>query len=171
MIEHILGRGVLSWDSTERQVDRYGTVRLLRHHRSHSPDVQIATGHEGAYGTLLARVLEARKSHHVGDLHRKIYPSTPDVGEEINLGRGILARHQREPLYVVGLFPVDGRETDWLDPAKLFRAHRQTVELVFLTDGKVKKPPRLIPPVVLGRLTAMHIVSVDDGKHWPSSSN
>jgi hypothetical protein len=171
MSDHILGRGVLSWDSAERQVDRYGTVRLFRHHRPHAPSVAIATGHEGCSGMLLVRVIEARRSHHVGDLHRKIYPVTPEVGEVIVLGVGELARQAREPLYVVGLIPADDRERDWLDPVRLFRAHDQTVELIFRPDGRVRIAPRVINPIVLGHITSMHIVGVDHGKRWPAGEN
>jgi hypothetical protein len=170
MADHILARGVLSWDSHERQTDRYGTVRLFRHHRPHAPYVEIPTGHEGESGVLLARVIEARKSRHVGDLHRKIYPATPDVGADIILGRGELARQASEPLYIIGLIPTDNREYDWLDPVQLFRAIDQTVDLIFRPSGQVRIKPRSIPPVVLGRITSMHLVREEHVIHWPGEN-
>ena len=158
MSECILGRGVLSWDSLERVTDRYGTVRLFRHHRRHAPPVELASGHEGASGVLLARVIEARPSRHYGDLHRKIFPAMPAVGDDVILGRGELARHCEQSLYVVGLIPADGREDDWLDPVQLFRAIDQTVDLVFQPTGLVGYPPRTIPALVLGSLKSIVLV-------------
>ncbi len=58
-------------------------------------------------------------------------PSTPDVGETIDLGTGRFRLGKAEKTLTFGLEPADGRQTDWFDPAKLYRLHDQTVELEF----------------------------------------
>ena len=156
MIEHILGRGVLKWPNLERVTDRYGTVCLSRHHRRHAPFVELAApAHEGTTGVLIARVIEARKTSHPGDVIRKIYPAMPAVGEDIILGSGELARHVADPAHIVGLIPSDGRGTDWLDPVQLFRALDQTVDLVFRPGCIRRFPARTIPELTLGEITEM----------------
>jgi hypothetical protein len=171
MIEHLLGRGVLSWDADERQSDRYGTVRLFRHHRPHAPFVTIAGAPVGTIGDLLVRVIETRKSNHVGDVFRKIYPIMPEAGEQIILGVGILARHACEPDYVVGVIPLGERDKDWLKPKALYRAHDQTVDLIFRTDGTTVGRVPTIPKIILGSIRVSRVVGIDPGKHWPSSRN
>ncbi len=76
-------------------------------------------------------MLEARKSEHIGDLFRGFFPETPEVGEEIILGEGSVFYMQEDDRIYIGLKPNDGREKDWLDPKKLYRAHAQYVELYF----------------------------------------
>lgn len=82
-----LGRGRLNWDSDERVSDRYGTVRLWAEDGSPVP-LAVGPGIEGTTGRLVAVVVEARRSGHVGDLHRGLRPTTPATGEVIVLGRG-----------------------------------------------------------------------------------
>jgi hypothetical protein len=93
----------------------------------------------GLPGWLVAEVVATRRSTHVGDWGRGLSPQTPEVGERIVLGRGRLFCQtvDRERAYpvieAVGLAPedVDDRDIDWLDPRALYRAHEQTVRLVF----------------------------------------
>lgn len=148
--EHILGRGVLCWNAKERQSDRYGTVELYGWCGDDPPAIPIsASAPFGRLGMLIARVVEVRQSRHVGDIAREIFPSTPTVGEEIILNRGILAVGEEYPEFDVGLIPLDGREEDWLDPHQLYRAIHQTVDLVFLYDESVGAfPARKIPVIV-----------------------
>lgn len=131
-----IGEGRLSWRRGERISDRYGTVLLLAHGDSLSktvayidPDASMV----GTVGSLVAVVLETRESTHIGDLFRGLFPSTPDVGDEIALGTGRLFVDPRDPdgFISIGLDPEDGRDSDWLDPARLYRAHEQTVRLEF----------------------------------------
>jgi len=81
------------------------------------------------YGTLIAIVKETRPSGHVGDFFRGLQPSTPKIGERIELGTGTIFYDDHE---TIGLRPDDGRDRDWLDPRKLYRLHDQTVELYFV---------------------------------------
>lgn len=131
-----IGFGVLSWDGAERRSNRYGSVHL--------DDMPYEGQDVGAKATLDAsvenfigqrvrltvKVLESRKSGHIGDLFLSIRPSQPDVGEEVDLGIGVL---QLAPSYsalpAVELRPLDGRAELWIDPRKLYRVHDQTVEL------------------------------------------
>jgi hypothetical protein len=133
MPEYLLGEGILNWPAMERRSDRYGYVHL-------SPDViplDFSSDEEPSYiplkryqgkGKLIARILKTRQSQHIGDLCRGIFPTTPDVGEEICLGEGRL--HYED--HNVGLKPLKPRHTDWLDPHMLYRCHEQTVQLVFM---------------------------------------
>jgi hypothetical protein len=82
------------------------------------------------YGSLVAEVIATRKSTHIGDLFRGIFPSTPKLGARIVLGHGALFYNGNQ----VGLKPDDGRENDWLDPHSLYQAHDQTVRLIFVPD-------------------------------------
>ena len=160
-----LGTGVLTWNKEERITNRYGTVYLMAegndsYTTNDAPslvDEKAATQFSGRYGKLVAEVVIARKSTHVGDHARSIYPETPNLGERILLGEGHLFT---EPAYdgglCVGLRPAEakassdtdasifadesagylqvkmpGRAKDWLNPKALYRAHEQTVRLVF----------------------------------------
>lgn len=113
----LIGHGQLNWPPGERISDRYGMVRLN--------GVDIAPTHAGEQATLYAVVTEARKSRHIGDLFRGLFPSTPSVGDQIELGTGTLFFEDGG----VGLEPPDGRDTDWLDPHALYSVHDLTVDL------------------------------------------
>jgi hypothetical protein len=122
-----LGTGVLTWNRDERIEDRYGTIWLMASVTDETP-VPFAQLKEGSHGKLVALVLEARQSHHMGDLFREVFPVTPEEGESITLGEGTLFFDER----AVGLLPDDGRDVDWLDINALYRAHAQTVTLYFV---------------------------------------
>jgi hypothetical protein len=133
-----IGIGRLTWPSRERITDRYGLVGLLQCGDSTSVSTDWAPldlSGVGEWGRLQATVLETRRSTHVGDRFRGLFPSTPKRGEVIKLGVGLLFT---EPIDVgtpgVGLQPTDERATDWLDPAALYRAHEQTVRLEFVAS-------------------------------------
>jgi len=139
-----IGEGVLTWRRRERIFDRYGAVSLMAEGgNSLAASVQYVTlerAAEGQRGRLEAHVLATRQSTHVGDLFRHFSPSTPEVGEVVCLGGpGTLFFEQHDdddPSYwAVGLRPDDDREVDWLDPRALYRAHEQTVRLVFVGEA------------------------------------
>lgn len=117
---------MLSWPPPERRSDRYGLVGLSKNPME---DFAKLTGKIPVkqHGRLVAVVLETRDSHHIGDLFRGIFPSTPNVGDRISLGEGTLFTEE----HCVGLKPDDGRYNDWLNPYNLYRAHDQTVRLIF----------------------------------------
>jgi hypothetical protein len=143
----LLGRGVLNWPGSERRSDRYGLITLsarsggylgsgeekdepARIHDALRSDVCV-----GRVGTLVAVILETRKSGHIGDFFRGIFPSTPNVGDEFELGTGKL--FYSDPGYdsgelAVGVKPEEPRDSDWMDPRQLYKCHDQTVELRFV---------------------------------------
>jgi hypothetical protein len=137
-----LGKGVLTWDGSERRSDRYGTVWLipegsnsLTHDRPKSlviPNQSV----DGDEGEIIALVEKSRDSTHVGDFTHMIFPERPEVGEIIALGNGQLF-FEGAPFggCVVGLMPLDHRDTLWLDIRALYRAHEQSVELFFVPNG------------------------------------
>lgn len=122
----LLGIGILNWDRGERVSDRYGFVKLFTS-VGIEETLLFDEDHKDRKGRLVAKVIETRKSDHIGDLFHGVFPVTPDVGESIILGEGMLAVDDD----AVGLKPEDGRESMWLDIWKLYRAHLQTVELYF----------------------------------------
>jgi hypothetical protein len=141
--QFVIGEGVLTWHANERHTNRYGAVFLMTDGDSlHEPTGYLPIPDDapvGLPGRLVAEVTATRQSTHVGDWGRGLYPQTPAVGERIVLGRGRLFcqtvdRDSPHPVIeAVGLAPedVDDRDIDWLDPRALYRAHEQTVRLVF----------------------------------------
>ncbi len=122
----VIGEGVLTWEPSERISDRYGAVFLMNDGDSlHEPSGYVPIPDDapvGLPGWLVAEVTAARQST-----------------QRIVLGRGRLfcqtvGRDNPHPVIkAVGLAPedVDDRDSDWLDPRALYRAHEQTVRLVF----------------------------------------
>jgi len=140
MTTHIIGIGRLSWGSVERRSDRYGAVILMADGDSLAPVSAYITpdgAAVGQRGTIVAEVLEIRQSTHIGDLFRGLFPETPTVGDRIVLGTGTLFTEAAgfDGVTAVGLHPDVPRSSDWLDPKALYRAHEQTVRLVFEPDG------------------------------------
>lgn len=149
-----LGRGWLNWNRIERIGDRYGSVGLMDKEGSKTlPSVAGIEKLEGHKGRLIAVVRKTRTSGHIGDLFRGFQPTTPEVGEEIVLGSGVLffwedVEKPKLPEILtgfppktweyVGLKPLDARTTDWLDPQKLYRAHDQYVDLYF-DEGETER--------------------------------
>jgi hypothetical protein len=128
-----LGTGVLTWNRRERVTDRYGTVRLGSEPDAEST-VALNNSNAGSRGTLFARILETRKSTHIGDCFRNLFPTTPTVGDRIKLGYGQLFFEEEDDVQSVGVCPPDGRHSDWLEPKALYTCHHQTVELLFVAD-------------------------------------
>jgi hypothetical protein len=129
-------RGILSWPARERRSDRYGTIGLYKQNYDEtvSTAVDLNIDELVAYTDtkvrIVATILEARQSGHIGDLFRAIFPSMPTAGQSFDLGAGTLFitfEDGEEPVF--GLRPDDGRATDWFDPKTLYQLHDQTVEL------------------------------------------
>lgn len=140
-----VGQGIFTWGGSERRSDRYGNFHLDVRDYSNTAtaiaelDLAALRPLEGQRVGLVCRVRENRASGHIGDLFHGIYPTMPEVGEEIRLGPGILRiglvkAWDRTVTTSIGLEPADGRGHLWLDPRALFRLHDQTVDL-FVTDG------------------------------------
>ena len=121
---HELGTGVLDWEREERISDRYGLVELFL--RPGEP-VKLNRIAQPLYGKLVAVVREVRRSSHIGDLFHGVKPTIPEIEERIELGTGTIFFEDD----AVGLMPVDGRLTLWLDINALYRVHSQTVTLYF----------------------------------------
>lgn len=129
-IKTLLGVGILNWNRLERVTDRYGAIHL--EDPSSGAAVEFEQKATGKKGKLIAIVVKTRKSDHVGDLFRGIFPSTPEVGDRIQLGEGELFTEGVD----IGLKPEPMRENDWLDPHALYRCHSQTVELYFIEPNR-----------------------------------
>lgn len=128
----LLGIGELNWHRSERITDRYGSVGLFCGDKT--IELNSAMELQGLTGKLICRVIEARKSPHIGDFMRGLFPETPEIGEELTLGEGIFFVEMNKDGFYVGLEPSDGRESDWLNPKNLYRAHSQTVSLHFVVN-------------------------------------
>jgi hypothetical protein len=147
-----LGFGVLSWDGDERRSRRYGAVALgTTDYRQQAVekaklDTRVLTHLWGRRVRLVARVLVARESGHAGDAFLGIRPTTPALGEEIEIGVGLLFTEPESDWAVgsiqFGLQPSDGRDELWLDPRVLYRLHDQTVEILYeeTSDPDSPKP-------------------------------
>jgi hypothetical protein len=145
----LLGTGALTWRPDERETSRYGGVYLIDDRQNSltpgSPisliNYDAAKPLVGHRCMLFANVLKTRKSTHVGDPFRKLYPSIPRVGVQIVLGRGTFfvecSPHVEGA--IVGVTPKNGRAKDWLDPRALYDTHEQTVELYFLREEHAPK--------------------------------
>ena len=143
-MEHRLGSGMLTWMQGERITDRYGTVFLtdcdsLGVRKSEfQMDSSLVHSMVGRTGTLVAEVVQTRPSTHEGDWDRGVYPKTPAVGERITLGSGLFFSDgypRCRGTLQVGVRPLDGRKIGWLDVQALYRAHEQTVILLFVPSG------------------------------------
>jgi hypothetical protein len=134
----MIGKGVLNWPKGERVSDRYGLVGLFDVEGRNGSILPIdVSEYVGKKGKLIARVLEARDSWHIGDFARGLYPNQPKTGEIFTLGEGtfFIGEEHRELNEYFGLRPDEDRSSDWLDPHVLYKLHNQTVELVFEETG------------------------------------
>jgi len=131
-----IGHGVVGWDGVERRSDRYGSIHLAD--EPYDGKAATKTSIErlavkdlvGKKVRLTCKVVEARKSGHLGDLTHRIFTETPEVGEVIDLGVGIFdteAGWDGTPSFL--LKPEDERDEFWMDPRKLYRLHDQTVDV------------------------------------------
>ena len=132
----LLASGVFGWDSTERRSNRYGSVHISDTPYDEGPtdevffDLDTIAKLKGERVNLTVEVITARESGHIGDLFLKVFPSTPDVGEVVDLGVGILdSANGYDGSPDIILKPNDGRRELWIDPRKLYRLHDQTVKV------------------------------------------
>src|SRR5581483_2436230 len=147
-MKHLVGRGIFGWDSSERRTNRYGAIHLSNGPYSGPDRAEVFHNREAlgrAFGMkvrLTVKVVESRKSTHVGDQALKISPSQPSVGEEIDLGVGDLDLEQGyDGTPDIVLQPGDRRKELWIDPRKLYRLHDQTVE-VFIEETSEPYSPK-----------------------------
>lgn len=159
----VLGRGIFMWDAPERRTQRYGYV--FGGNSTYENDVftkpefndKLAERLKDKQVKLSVKVLQARKSGHVGDLYINVMPSQPQVGEEMVLGVGKFDFQPNpftEGCYDVALVPEDGREEYWFDPHILYRLHDQTVEFYAkLTDEPCHAAPDIKPVRAAGAIS------------------
>lgn len=130
-----IGVGVFGWDSDDRRSDRYGGIHLgPKTFDGIGDEVSVDRGVieslRGRRVRLVCSVKSSRRSGHLGDVFHGFFPKTPRVGEEVDLGVGVLDVGPSYDEYPYMLLrPGDGRTTWWMDPRKLYRLHDQTVEL------------------------------------------
>lgn len=128
-----IGQGTLQWDRGERVGNRYGCFYLTDQQESKIEpkfSAKAAQSLEGKRVKLTAEVKEARDSNHIGDIFLGIGPSTPNVGDSIDIGVGtFILEKNSEGKPAMGLKPSDGRSELWIDPRILYRLHMQTVEV------------------------------------------
>jgi hypothetical protein len=137
-----IGTGVLTWSGCERVSDRYGFVFLM-----HDGETSLTKGKvypvplssepkDGEYGVLVARIVETRKSTHVGDLFRRVFPRETESGKRLVLGHGQLVRRHDSGFTHIGICPrgADKEEsvTTWMDVRALYDCHEHLVELIFI---------------------------------------
>lgn len=140
-----LGKGIFTWEGAERRSNRYGSFSLWETDYASTASCVVEWASDAAKALaskkvrLFAHILEVRESGHIGDLFLSIFPSTPDVGEIIEIGIGTFI--PGEGIYLVTLQPSDGRGDLWIDPRILYRLHDQTVE-IFAEETDLDEYPR-----------------------------
>jgi hypothetical protein len=139
------GHGILTWPARERRTDRYGAVYLIQDGADSmsfgvTPSLVnelAAVSNDGRQGTLVATVVDARESTHIGDVFRGVFPRTPQIGTRIVLGSGkLFSEPAHDGGVIIGLQPEDGRKKDWLDIRALYDAHEQLVNLEFYPEER-----------------------------------
>lgn len=193
MIE--IASGVFGWDAGERRSRRYGAFHLTDSPYSNRPLQRCAVPWYdwsrispliGQRVRLQCLVTETRDSEHCGDEFLEVYPSTPTVGEVLDLGVGIFGTMESSYPDISGYFslrPGDGRKELWIDPGVLYRLHSQTVSLMAevttddftlapiydaLQDGVIAvengfQVRGLDPEEIVKSLPSMELVDLGDG--------
>lgn len=175
----LLATGTFMWDGPERRSQRYGY--FYANNSSFDDAAEVTPAYcateaealEGQKVKIVVKIVESRPSGHAGDLYLDILPTTPNVGEEIELGIGTLdlqpSPHCSDVTYL-GLKPSDGRGMYWLDPHILYRLHDQTVEIYAIpTDEPEHSAPVIVPVRKAGKAISngdgsLQVVLVPEGK-------
>jgi hypothetical protein len=129
------GYGIFMWTSHERRSNRYGAFYLATQNYDETVTVKADLHDDlnalvGKRVKVSCRVLANRVSGHVGDLFLNIFPTTPELGEIVELGVATLALEPTDggEMQIV-MVPNDQREELWIDPRLLYHLHDQTVGL------------------------------------------
>lgn len=134
----MIAAGIFVWDGYERRSNRYGSFNLVNTNFERNDKAEVTYRmkaieklvHHRVRITVL--VVTTRTSGHAGDHALHIFPTTPEVGDEIDLGVGVLSMRDTVWSYVshtIVLQPDDKRSYMWMDPRKLYVLHDQTVEV------------------------------------------
>lgn len=125
-----LGEGVLTWPPEERLLGRFGSVGLDLGGDRYATFTDAPIG---ALARMAATVLEVRQALLRPDPVRQLEATTPDEGEEIDLGIGWVFRPDitGQGHVAIGLAPLAQywRGNEWLSPTALYRAHNHHVRL------------------------------------------
>ena len=132
----LIGRGKLTWMKSERVSDRYGAVWLMDNESTSLSSDPVKPQPmwfppPDQRGQLIAHVIDARESTHIGDLFRGISPTTPTISDIFLLGTGTASK---EPVVGIDTFlltPTEPRDSDWLNPHALYNCHESIVELIW----------------------------------------
>ncbi|PYJ09803.1 MAG: hypothetical protein DMF06_08665 [Verrucomicrobia bacterium] len=124
----LVGIGVLTWMPHERRSDQYGSVFLMEDGTEAQAEMFFPKGK----GRLVAHVIEPRKSEHIGDIMRGLYPVMPNVGDRLVLGEGEAFEDNCQGRKSLGVSPGN-RANDWLDPRALYNCHESLVQLIWET--------------------------------------
>lgn len=143
-----VGHGIFCWNGSERRGDRYGAFvvgyapyegneRVAAH-----LDIAALRPLVGKRVHVHVAVVKTRQSGHLGDLFHGWIPSTPNEGEIVDLGVGMLGLEDAgwDSLTAVVLEPEDGRTTFWIDPRKFYRLHDQTVDVMIVETDEPFSP-------------------------------
>jgi hypothetical protein len=138
--ETLVGKGIFTWDKRERVSNRYGSFFLsFESYEGEKTKLDL-----DSFGILnldlinnlnnkkvkvTCKVIETRKSGHIGDLFLKIFPSIPEINEIIEFDGILNITIDQEMGLCFILKPEDNRRELWIDPRKLYKLHDQTVEV------------------------------------------
>jgi len=126
-----LGEGILTWPPAERELGRFGSICLRQANTNQLR--RFDTAPAGEIVRLAFTVEYVRAAILPPNEHLGIEPTTPCLGEEIDLGIGILFVLDLSGLgpVAVGILPTEQRlrHDQWLDPVALYKAHNQSGRL------------------------------------------
>lgn len=136
----ILGQGKLAWHRKERVSDEYTSVFLIDPNGNKiSLNQKNLKKMKGEYGELRAKVVNGRKSNHIGDIVcGLVQDNIPEDGKEYILGRGTLfertdgIRTTSNPEFTnpIGVEPYE-KNGHWMRSDNLYKIHNSTVHLIF----------------------------------------
>ncbi len=148
-----VGFGIFMWNGDERRSNRYGGFFMSDSTFNDGATVKPRLSPElkalvGKKVKVSCQVVEARESGHIGDLFLGVFPTIPDVGENVELGVAILdydaSSDPAKYSDTIFMVPSDDRGELWIDPRKLYRLHDQTVNLfIEETDEEFSPAPDL----------------------------
>lgn len=131
----LVASGIFGWDGFERRTNRYGSFVISNESFGHVMSnvyYKDFTHLNSKRVHVFAKVIENRKSEHIGDMSLKLFPKMPNVGDIIDLGVGIFsyAPCKWDDAFIeFAISPEDGRAVFHIDPKLFYILHDQTVEI------------------------------------------
>jgi hypothetical protein len=155
--------GFFSWEADERISSRYGAFGMYPSTHNEKDMISPSFNSKALQALkyqrvrMTATVIRTFPSGHIGDFGLGIFPSTPKVGEVVDLGVGTFEGFEERSfrcgmgLSSIILRPNDGRSVLWIDPRNFYRLHDQVVTvLIEPTDAEFSLAPNLLVRGVLG---------------------